>query len=89
MPDSYHNLIPVISRAGQATGSNLDSEHLIIHLTEEAKLANKVTDSSEKPDDKKTGGSYAFTVFEHRQLHALATNAEITEAAVDSIAGVH
>jgi hypothetical protein len=162
LPKSYHNLVLAISGANRTGGGNLDTEKLIVLLTEEddyckseqkkgksksdnhalnvnkgknakrakcdncgrtghstpncyqpggtkegqapwqkdqsqkdqaksgnqTKSANKTTNSS-KANDKKSSGAYAFTVFEHRQLHALATNAEKTEAAVDSGASVH
>jgi hypothetical protein len=35
MPDSYHNLVSSISGASRATGSSLDSDNLIVLLTEE------------------------------------------------------
>jgi hypothetical protein len=52
-------------------------------------LANKATDSTDKPEDKKCGGSYMFTVFKCKQLHALASSTEKTEADVDSGASIH
>jgi hypothetical protein len=157
MPDSYHDLVSAISGATRAVRTTLDSDQLIILLTEEddyrkseqkrgksksdhqalnvnkgkngkkgdlkcdnpncnrkghtkencyqpgggkegqapwqkdkdkPKSANKATDSGNKGDDK-SGGSYAFTVFERKQYHALVSTAEKTEAAVDSGASVH
>jgi hypothetical protein len=157
MPESYHNLVSAISGASRTAGGEIDSDNLIVLLTEEddyrkseqkskkskgdnqalnvnkgkgprksdAKCDNcgrkghtapncfqpgggkegqapwqktqdkdqqkaaKATDSKSKPDDKKTGGSYAFTVFGHSHPHVLTAATQKADAAVDSGATVH
>jgi hypothetical protein len=51
--------------------------------------AVKATDSKSKLDDKKTGGSYAFTVFGHSHPHVLTAATQKADAAIDSGATVH
>jgi hypothetical protein len=51
--------------------------------------AAKATDSKSKPDDKKTGRSYTFTVCGHYHPHVLTPTTQKADAAVDSGATVH